>query len=269
MNNINRSMISPIWPDPIFQMEFVVGDPIDVRGVPLQPWHIRTYILQIPDRAEAYRRRELVDFAVEQHRLKGGLDSVSDPTLQTKKALKELVDHGLLEHVSNGFYRKTGKTETLRADDEFMADHGLPPLKMNQPKQDEKKETETLQAELEIGSGSEVVYGWYFPTYKELAGFKDQETWPIKIGRSESDSMSRIMDSIGQSPEKPVLAFLHHVDDSRESEKWYHISMKVRGKHIDHSIGDEWFVSNPSELLKLGEELENHLATKSGVSNDT
>ena len=251
-------------------MEFVVGELIDVRGVPLQPGHIRTYILQIPDRVEAYRRSELVDFAVEQHRLKDGLDSVSDPTTQTKKVLGELVEGGWLERVGNGLYRKTGKAETLGTDDEFMPVDGLPPLKkMNQPKKDEKKETETLQAELEIGSGSEVVYGWYFPTYKELAAFKDQETWPIKIGRSESDSMSRIMDSIGQSPEKPVLAFLHHVDDSRESEKWYHISMKVRGKHIDHSIGDEWFVSNPSELLNLGEELENHLATRRGVSNDT
>ena len=224
----------------------------------LLPGHIRAYILELPERDEPYTRKEIVAWVVERHRALGGLESKSNPTSQTKKALQSLVDGNLLERVASGHYRRTEAADTLKTDDEFLAAQGLTPSPSLQSRESAEPVPEAAPAavEVEIGTGREAVYGWYYPAYRELATLKGEKVWPIKVGRTGVDPETRMVSSSGFSPEQPVLGFVHHAEDAESCEKYHHAILSALRKHIGDARGTEWFNTSLDKLRGRAEEYE-------------
>lgn len=104
----------------------------------------------------------------------------------------------------------------------------------------------------EIGSGSESVYLYYFPTYRRYAESLRDLQWPCNIGRTEGYVAYRIRDQIGdQLPEKPQLALVLRTDDCLWLESKIHAALKRKGKQIEDAIGEEWFMTSPSAVKSI------------------
>ena len=104
----------------------------------------------------------------------------------------------------------------------------------------------------EIGSGSESVYLYYFPTYRRYAESSGAPQWPCNIGRTEGYVAYRVYEQIGdQLPEKPQLALILRTDDCRWLEAKIHAALKRKGKQIEAAIGEEWFMTTPSEVKSI------------------
>ena len=234
---------------------------MDMNGIPLKPAHFLKYLPNIPARGSPYTKRELVDWVVKRHQKVGGV-VVANPMSQAKKSLVRLVDNGTFEHVGNGLYRKLGDAGAHRIDESLMArDHASAPS--------EEPESQAVQSEVEVGSGCNTIYGWYYPSYRTLAELQGRDTWPIKVGRSDVHPKTRMISSSGFSPEKPILAFVHNVDDSENCEKYYHAILSAQGKNIDDAQGSEWFMTNLAELRDHAEQFEARiLQANGGATND-
>ena len=99
----------------------------------------------------------------------------------------------------------------------------------------------------EIGSGSESVYLYYFPTYRRYAESLGNSRWPCNIGQTEGYVAYRVYEQIGdQLPEKPQLALILRTDDCRWLEAKIHAALKRKGKQIEDAIGEEWFIHQHS-----------------------
>ena len=104
----------------------------------------------------------------------------------------------------------------------------------------------------EIGSGSESVYLYYFPTYRRYAESSGDPQWPCNIGRTEGYVAYRVYEQIGdQLPEKPQLALILRTDDCRWLEAKIHAALKRKGRQIEDAIGEEWFMTAPSEVKSI------------------
>ena len=104
----------------------------------------------------------------------------------------------------------------------------------------------------EIGSGSESVYLYYFPTYRRYAESLGAPQWPCNIGGTEGYVAYRVYEQIGeQLPEKPQLALILRTDDYRWLEAKIHAVLKRKGKQIEDAIGEEWFMTAPSEVKSI------------------
>ena len=101
-----------------------------------------------------------------------------------------------------------------------------------------------------IGSGSESVYLYYFPTYRLYSElFLGEPHWPCNIG----DVKDRVSDQTGQQlPEKPRIALVIKTDDCDSLETEIHDELKRRKKWLDPAfesvVGREWFLTNPVEV---------------------
>ena len=215
--------------------------------------------MELPPAEKPYARKELIDWTIKRHRELGGEDSKSTPSQQIKKVLGDMVKRGHYVSDGDGFYRKQTDAKPLPTDDEFLAQHVRPPLKPPEPVPPTPAPA-IAAPEVEIGSGSNAVYGWYYPAYKELAELKGHSTWPIKVGLSDADARTRMVDSRGYAPEQSVLAFVHNINDSAACEKIYHGQLEVLGRKVGDSVGKEWFNTNLDELRELAEHIEVQLS---------
>ena len=112
-----------------------------------------------------------------------------------------------------------------------------------------------------IGSGSEFVYLYYFPTYKlnsiyYIKYVDDSHETPIyecNIGKTIGDVKTRVSDQIGQQlPEKARIALVIRTDDCDSLETEIHDELKRRRKWLDPAfenvVGREWFLTNSAEV---------------------
>lgn len=107
--------------------------------------------------------------------------------------------------------------------------------------------TEIIKANNISGEGSGCIYVYYFPAY-----FKDNDSFPIKIGMSSGDYRSRILSQIGtSSPEYPVVYRVLLTDTPTLIESYIHSALKVQDKWIVNSPGNEWFMTTPKEIDDL------------------
>lgn len=95
-----------------------------------------------------------------------------------------------------------------------------------------------------IGSGSEFVYAYGFPSQK--AG----DAWPCKIGRSKRNPIWRIIDQQASMQERPEIWLMIKTDNSRHVERLLHIALADRRLP---TFGREWFSTSPDAI-------EQHLA---------
>ena len=125
--------------------------------------------------------------------------------------------------------------------------------------EDEEADFETLEVEpvytieRTLGEGSETVYAYYYPSYRELAELRNEPGWPIKIGRTSSDLESRITSQVATTgvPEVPTIALVFHTDHSRWLEQYLHGALGLRRKHLVEAGGQEWFLTSPNEIKEL------------------
>ncbi|MCY4570174.1 MAG: GIY-YIG nuclease family protein [Candidatus Poribacteria bacterium] len=104
----------------------------------------------------------------------------------------------------------------------------------------------------EIGKGSESVYLYYFPTYRRYAELLKEPNYPCNVGRTEGVVTNRVSQQIGdQLPEKPQLALILRTDNCRWLEARIHAALKRKGKQIEDAIGEEWFMTAPSEVKSI------------------
>lgn len=73
----------------------------------------------------------------------------------------------------------------------------------------------------------------------------------------ERDFTHRVSQQISdQLPEKPQIALILRTDDCRMLESKIQIVFKEKGKRIEDAIGKEWFLTSPSEVLAIYQQIE-------------
>lgn len=101
-----------------------------------------------------------------------------------------------------------------------------------------------------IGTGSEFVYVYYFPTYKLYAELTGETHWPCNIGQTIESVQNRVSQQIGhQLPEKPKIALIIKTDDSQTLENKIHKALKMY--NVEDAIGQEWFWTYPDKIKEL------------------
>lgn len=109
----------------------------------------------------------------------------------------------------------------------------MPPLTL-------QGKVDRVKARRTIGSGSESVYVYYFPSQEA------DSSWPCKIGRAKGDPIKRIRMQQASMQEQPIVALVIKTNDSGALESLIHSSLKKAS-----SFGREWFVTSPTEVEQI------------------
>ena len=208
------------------------------KGVKLMPSVAEKLIIEFLTSHEMGRRNDLINFVVSEHKKRGGSMVDVDSISCMKKALQTLKERGAVETPAYGLYKLINKT--TQADD-------VPKKVLSTI---ESKESDSLfMPEVVHGNGSNCVYVYYYPAYKELAEAKGETRWLCKIGLSTVEASMRVNQQSGTSmPEKPVIALEFKTDNPSELEKALHSMLSIRGHKSAPSPGQEWFRTNPEEI---------------------
>ncbi len=123
-----------------------------------------------------------------------------------------------------------------------------------------------------IGSGSESVYLYYFPTYELYARSTESTDFPCNIGQTKGNVTERVSQQIGQQlPEKAVLALDIKTDDCVALEGKIH--EKLKGEKLEGAVGEEWFLTNPTEVEGIVKSIDEkrerakQLLTEAGIKD--
>ena len=95
-----------------------------------------------------------------------------------------------------------------------------------------------------FGSGKNSVYLYYYPTYRCLAEYEGKECWACKIDKVGSQAPTAM-------PESPEIGLILKTDDSENLEQTIHNVLKFRGKQIAEAPGEKWFMTSPSEVEEI------------------
>ena len=105
---------------------------------------------------------------------------------------------------------------------------------------------------MDLGDGSQTVYAFYLPTYRDAAKAQGEDRWPIKIGMTATGSVAARLDAHRTAlPEAPVLAVRLRVDNASTVERVIHGVLALRGLRSDQAGGSEWYVTNPAEIESI------------------
>lgn len=103
-----------------------------------------------------------------------------------------------------------------------------------------------------VGAGNEIVYAFTYPLYEQHASEAKRDRYQVKIGRSQSTSLTRVTDQTGTAlPEYPMVLIVIRCDDSALLERAIHSTLELRGLAIDDAPGNEWFSTNPDEIQEI------------------
>ncbi|RDU37300.1 hypothetical protein DRW41_05455 [Neobacillus piezotolerans] len=214
--------------------------------IPLTPAIIEDLIIALLN-GKTIKRDEIVKTVLEYHKNNGGLlPSSKDFPRSVKKALANLSKKGWVSNKSYGFW------EVHKEDS---------PIVEGNDAQEEEATKEVEIPELAVyGSGSSAVYLYYFENYKKLALLQNKQTWPCKIGKSDSDPVIRILSQVSTAlPEVPTIEYIIKTNDASLLETMLHSILKLKGKKVESSPGSEWFDTNPKEVIELIELVNKNL----------
>ncbi len=102
-----------------------------------------------------------------------------------------------------------------------------------------------------FGVGKEWVYLYYFDTDKKEAESRGESFWRCKIGKAEKDPENRVKSQTSGCPVPPIIALLFRTNDCATLEKVIHACLKLHGKHMLNTQGDEWFNVNPDDIVSI------------------
>lgn len=203
-----------------------------------------------------WKSADLVDRVIQSHRGRGG-SLVPNPAFTIRRVLQDLRDDGLVIAPGHGWWRWTGSstdgpipeeqaTETLASVDQL--NNEMEPV---------------LQADKEVGAGSECVYLYFNPNDRRLAAIEGRDVWECKIGRTGSrDAIQRIL---GQGirtalSRLPTVGLVLRTEDSSALETALHSSLRLVGAEVPDSPGNEWFITSPARVEAWWERFQDSLA---------
>lgn len=210
------------------------------HGLPLTPNVIADLARELL-KTPMFRRSELIG-AVEQYHSENGGAVAHSLTSAAKKALRNLVDAGLLEPTgAYGYWRWIMPPEVN------VEENGTSSI------EDEAEDLDLTDDTIIEGTGAGSVYVYYFPSYKLLAKFRRDEQWPVKVGMTSlGDAKIRISDQQGTAmPEQPVVAYVRRSNTPHKLERLVHAVLFYRGRQLDDAPGSEWFSSSPEEVKSI------------------
>ncbi|MBD2287911.1 GIY-YIG nuclease family protein [Microcystis wesenbergii FACHB-1317] len=209
-------------------------------GIPLMPEVIRELILELYA-GRIVRRNDIVTKIPEVHTKRGGVEAnAANLEASVKKALQYLKREGLATNPGYGMWK-------IRSADESEVEHEL-------SAEDEPNDSAGVvaSAELEFGSGESAIYLYYFKVYQSHPDAKEENRWPCKIGRTDRDPLRRILSqSTTALPEVPHIALVMWTPFPSHWEAALHSILRLRGRSIKTAPGNEWFSTNPTEVLEL------------------
>lgn len=184
-------------------------------------------VAEMFDAGRVFSRADLTAQVADEHERRGGLPARGSVTAVAKKALQNLLAAGRVESVSQGFWRIAVSDDPDQAPD---AD--------GQP--------------IEVGEGTESVYVYYFPAYRDQAAHLGRSDWPMKIGMTAGEVAPRLRDQCGTAmPERPVVGMIYRTDSSRVAERLLHSSLETRGRRMTDAPGKEWFMTSLAEVKEI------------------
>jgi len=243
--------ITPIYLDPQFGL--YKGKPVDVRKQLLTEPVIRYWLLTLMQPGQEYTFHDLFIMVTEAHTESGGI------LVPTREQTAQDLDAGL-DELTN--WRQIGSDERKwGAGDRYRLTAGnldVAGIEMSEAQRAEEEE----RPEITVGEGPQTVYAWYLPTSRQLAVLKGEEHFPMKVGYTHSNPYQRMLSHIGTAPEKPVLGFVWKTDHANHMEKWLHIELTMRHRHILPAskgelgaLGQEWYRTNPEELREISKDM--------------
>ncbi len=188
-----------------------------------------------------YKRVQISETLLSEFVRRGGSDTTTKDQVATVLKKRLLDPSGPFRKEKRGRYRFVG------FDGQSEREFGLGDrdIEGNDPANDEG-----LTPGREFGEGPCEVYAWCLPQYQETSG----DRWPIKIGRAGPDGLRRRFRDFQENlPERPrYLLRLGCADDreAKDRESLLHAWFRSRGQKLDDLPGEEWFLTNPSEIEK-------------------
>lgn len=192
-------------------------------------------------------RKELAK-GIHQEWLEAGGALVSEELLlgRVKKALSMLKQQGTAENFQKQRWRLVPESGNVQVEPPALFETGSDDLLIESDEPVDEPPTERV-----IGSGTQAVYAFYLPSYKELATSRRESRWPMKIGLT-TKSVAKRLDYIRTGlPEEPVVALEIWADDAATLEKALHSVLTLRGQRYDGAPGMEWFNTNADELAAI------------------
>lgn len=204
------------------------------RGVGITPGIMGELALEL-FAGQIVRRADILNAVLAEHESRGGASSDANAISQVKKALQDLASRGLVS--STGAYGIWRFAEIEGAlDDESELDDDIAVIEDSLP----------MVVEEWVGSGSELVYVYSFPSLRALAELRGEDVWPLKIGMTRTTTLERILQQLGTSSfEWPVVHLAIRCNDARLIEKSLHSVLTLRGQHLNAVPGSEWFRASP------------------------
>lgn len=188
-------------------------------------------------RGKIYRRRQISETLESAFRDRGGRTETAAVTQAIRKWL--LGSDSPFRKVARGRYQflGVGRPSEGRDDALLPTDDGRDP-----------SEEISVAPERTFGSGPCEVYAWCLPEYQR----KGIDRWPIKIGMAgEGGFTRRLRDFQENLPERPrYLLRLRcpNEPEAKRRESLLHSRFSVLKRRIDNVPGQEWFLTNPSEI---------------------
>lgn len=194
-----------------------------VDPVPLNANNAAELIVEMYGGREPFRRRDIVEHVIAEWKAKGGLDPTSDPISVIAEATKQL--------------KRAGRAHNR---------DGAPMWQVYRS---------TFSDEL---PGEVSLYAYWYPTHEKLAKLENKCHWRIKIGYTQGDVESRVRDQLGTStPEMPEIITLCKTSGDAW-ERILHGCLSLSNRHVTgDGVGTEWFVTNPDEIRKIIEFVQN------------
>jgi hypothetical protein len=208
-------------------------------GAQPSPSDVGPILVEVLERRGASKRTDLIA-AVEAAWKEAGGPPISGVTDKVKVALRQLADQGIARQSGSVGIWELTNGDPIPATAEptpEMAEEGAPA-------------TESA-AELELGAGRQLVYCFYLGIYRHEAQSRGEDRWPIKIGMTTGPLDGRMATLKTALPDEPRLAVLIRADNAALLEKVLQGVLTLRGYKHDVSGGDEWFLTNPEEIVDL------------------
>ena len=204
----------------------------DYSGLKLTPNVFKDLLVELFD-GKQFERQDAILRVKRCFADRGGLLENKDYTPTFKKASQQLKDCGM---VNKGYgtwainYKKQ-ETEIIRPQEELQVNY---------------------VADMEIGTGAQAVYLYYYDAYRKLAENHNCSVWECKIGRTDKDPIHRVFSQAGTClPEFPHLALIIYCDDSAKLESVLHSILRFQNRWIEKAPGNEWFLTSPAEIENL------------------
>ena len=188
---------------------------------------------------QTVQKQEIVATVDETHQERGGLPPKAKRMHPATMALSKMKKEGLIENPSRGYWFIPSSTRDHSIDSEL---------------------NNNVEPEKTVGSGKQSVYLYYYSAYQRLAELQGEDVWPCKIGKSRNDPISRILLQMRTAlPEYPKVGLIIKTDACSLMEGTIQNILKLQGKQKQDAPGTEWFITSPSEVEHVYENIFGNL----------